>query len=315
MPGETVQRQICSPNQMGIGSPEWCSYGASDGDYAGDQRGDDGGSLCFDGEILAERLEIYGSPAIDLVFSVDQPVAKIAVRLNDVAPDGTSTRVTYTLYSLNHHLDQAAPMKLVPGQVYRARIAMNEIAHAFLPGHRLRVAISTTLWPQLWPSPALVTLTVHCGESRLHLPVRKPQPADATLRAFEPPVGSPTSPGWETRPGGTRRSFTQEIETGKAVLVMDKDYGGFHFSEIDLTADSAAHETYRIDPGEPLSATVDIRYHHELSRGDWQIRTETRSSLKTTATHFLITARIDAFESGQRIFSHEEAFDLPRDHM
>jgi hypothetical protein len=206
-------------------------------------------------------------------------------------------------------------MQLVPGEVYRARIVMNEIAHAFLPGHRLRVAISTTLWPQLWPSPAPVTLTVHCGESRLHLPVRQPQAADAMLRAFAPAVASPTSPGHETRPGGLRRWFTQEIETGKAMLVMDKDYGGFHFSEIDLTADSAAHETYRIDPADPLSATVDIRYHHELSRDGWHTRTETRSRLETTATHFKVTARLDAFEDGRRIFSHEDAFDIPRDHM
>ncbi|MET1027817.1 MAG: hypothetical protein ABWY00_11660, partial [Dongiaceae bacterium] len=41
-------------------------------------------------------------------------MAKIALRLHDVAPDGASTRVTYTLYSLNHHLDQSEPIDLVP---------------------------------------------------------------------------------------------------------------------------------------------------------------------------------------------------------
>ena len=315
LPGGTAQRQVRSPGYVGINMPEWCSNGHSDGDYAGDQRSDDGGSLCFDGDVLPERLEIYGTPTVDLAFSVDRPVAKIAVRLNDVAPDGASTRVTYTLYSLNHHLDQSEPIDLIPGQVYRARIALNEIAHAFLPGHRLRVAISTSYWPQLWPSPAPVTLTVDCGSSRLHLPVRNAGPDDVLLHTFEPPVAAPTSPGRETRPGSFRRCFNQEVESGKVAMVMDKDYGGFHFSEIDLTADVAAHETYRLDPADPLTATAEIRYHHELSRDGWQVRTETWSSLRCTRTHFHVTARLDAFENGQRVFSTEDAFEILRDRM
>ena len=67
---------------------------------------------------------------LHLAFSVDQPVAKIAVRLNDVAPDGASTRITYTLFGLNHAWDQAKPIALEPGKIYRADIPLNTIAYA-----------------------------------------------------------------------------------------------------------------------------------------------------------------------------------------
>ena len=39
---------ILSPQTTGAMTVEWCSYGGSDGDFPGDQRTDDGCSLCFD---------------------------------------------------------------------------------------------------------------------------------------------------------------------------------------------------------------------------------------------------------------------------
>ena len=42
-------------------------------------------------------MEILGSPMVTLEVATDQPVAIIAVRLNNVAPGGASTRVTYWL--------------------------------------------------------------------------------------------------------------------------------------------------------------------------------------------------------------------------
>ena len=111
---------------------EWCSYGGSDGDFPGDQRTDDGCSLCFDTLPLGAPLAFFGTPRLHLAFSVDQPVAKICVRLNDVAPDGASTRITYTLFGLNHAWDQANPIALEPGKIYRATIPLNTIAYAGL---------------------------------------------------------------------------------------------------------------------------------------------------------------------------------------
>src|SRR5690606_9301974 len=126
-----------APEETGICTLEWCSYGGEGADLATDQRPDDGRSLCFDSAPLPARLEILGAPAVDLDLEVDQPVAKLAVRLCDVWPDGASTRVTYALANLTHRDSHEHPSPLERGRRYRVRIAMNHIAHAFLPGHRL----------------------------------------------------------------------------------------------------------------------------------------------------------------------------------
>ena len=40
---------------------------------------------------------MVGDPTLTLTFTVDQPVAQVALRLMDVAPDGAATRVSYGL--------------------------------------------------------------------------------------------------------------------------------------------------------------------------------------------------------------------------
>jgi hypothetical protein len=294
---------------------EWCSYGGSDGDFPGDQRTDDGCSLCFDTLPLTAPLAFFGTPRLHLSFSVDQPVAKVCVRLNDVAPDGASTRVTYTLFGLNHAWDQANPIALEPGKVYRAAIPLNTIAYEVAAGHRLRVAISTACWPQLWPGPYAATVTVHTGDSRLELPVRPRHLEDSGLRPFDPPVKSAIEPCTVTREEDWHRTITRDVATGATELVMVKDSGGVRYDDIDWRLDCGGTERYRIRPDDPLSAEADCVYHHELSRGDWVARTVTRTTLKGDATHFHFTATVDAYFRGERIFSDQDVFSIPRDFM
>src|SRR5688500_20347685 len=59
---------------------------------------------------------------------------------------------------------------------------MDDCAQALHAGNRVRLAVSTTFWPMIWPSPEPVTLTLHAGRSRLELPVRPPRAGDAELR-------------------------------------------------------------------------------------------------------------------------------------
>src|SRR5882724_7977829 len=108
---EETQIDFRSPQTTGLGAGEWCGFGAP-GEAPPDQRADDGCSLTFDSEPLRERLEILGAPVATLEVAADQPVALIAVRLNDVAPGGASTRVTYGLLNLTHRDGHEQPEPL-----------------------------------------------------------------------------------------------------------------------------------------------------------------------------------------------------------
>src|SRR3546814_17806124 len=96
----------------------WFLHGPA-AELPGDQRADDGKSLCFDSQSLTEPLEILGAPELKLEIEVDQPTAFLAVRLCDVAPDGSSKRVTYAILNLNHRDGREPPKQLTPGERFK----------------------------------------------------------------------------------------------------------------------------------------------------------------------------------------------------
>src|SRR5690606_11426856 len=86
---------LSSPQTTGAAGGEWCPYGLGGigPENPIDQRMDDANSLVFDGPPLAAPLEILGAPELSLELASDKPVAQLIARLNDVAPDGSVTRV------------------------------------------------------------------------------------------------------------------------------------------------------------------------------------------------------------------------------
>ena len=138
-----------SPLWVGMGSGKWCAY-ASPGDAPIDQRREDAGSLCFETAPLTEPLEMAGDANVVLRVSVDRPVAMLAARICDVAPDGASTRASFGVFNLTHRDSHETPEALEPGKVYEITIPMKHVAQNFPVGHRLRLGLSTSYFPMIW---------------------------------------------------------------------------------------------------------------------------------------------------------------------
>jgi putative CocE/NonD family hydrolase len=291
-----------SPLSNGALAGHWCAYGYAP-DLPADQRADDGKSLVFDSAPLTGDVEILGAPIVTLELSVDRPQAQVCVRLNDVDANGASLRVTYGLLNLTHRDSHEFPAAIEPGRRYSVAVQLNDVAHAFPAGHRIRVAVSTSYWPIAWPSPELVTLTLHAGASWLQLPVRPRRAEDARLRPFPPAEAPPPLPMTETRAGNGKETVTHDLVTGETVFTTDDDDGRSVIDHIALATDHARKETFRITDDDPLSATVDIASTRRVSRDGWCTRTETRTVMRATTTEFVVDATLDAFEGDTRIFS------------
>ena len=192
----------------GVTTGVWCPYGNKFG-MPVDQRADDALSLCFTSAPLRKELEILGFPVVKLKVSVDQPQALLAIRLCDVAPDGASRLVSWGLLNLTHRNGHTQPEPMEPGKDYRVTVSLNATAHRLNPGHRWRLAISPTYWPQAWPSPVTVRLTIFTdGESGLILPVRASEKSDESLIPFDAPEGAPMSDFESLRPEDATRIFS-----------------------------------------------------------------------------------------------------------
>ena len=269
--------------------------------------------MTFDSLPLPERLEILGAPKVSLEFAVDRPVAFVAVRLNEVTPDGSSARITYGLLNLNHRSGFESPQALEPGKRYTATVQLNDIAHSFAAGNRIRVAISTAYWNIAWPSPEPVTLTVFTGASKLELPTRVPRAEDAKLPVF--PVSEGARPLAKTyhRPATHRRWVERDIGGGVTTIHVDEDVGHFTIDHTGQETDYVHHEAYRIRDDDPLSAEIEISFVISIGRGDWKTRSETWTVMRSDKTHFHIEARLDSYEGETPVFSRKWKEKIPRD--
>ena len=75
--GTATARMLRGLQTTGLQAGVWCGDG-SPGDFALDQRPDDGASLCWDSQPLTERIEILGCGEARLRVSVDRPQALLA---------------------------------------------------------------------------------------------------------------------------------------------------------------------------------------------------------------------------------------------
>ncbi len=319
-PGAAVSDESlswASPQLTGLAGGEWCPYGTGGKgpEFPGDQREDDGRSLTFTGEPLPDRLEILGAPVVELSLAVDRPQAFVAVRLCDVGPDGASTRVSYGVLNLAHRASHEDLRPMAPGVRETIRVKLNDAAYAFLPGHRLRVAVSTTYWPMVWPSPEIVTLTLWPTASTVTLPVRPPRPGDDDLRIETDPQTGPPADISQVTPGRWERTIHTDVMAGETTVTNVADVGLVRLNNLGLEFRSAGEDAVGIREGDPLSCWAESRRTSEQRRDGWQIRLEGRVRLTSTATDFHLVGDFEAFENDQSVYTQHREATIPRDHV
>ena len=300
---------VCSPQTTGTACGEFCPMWLGP-DWPVDQRVDDAGSMVFDTARVEQEVEIFGAPTVELDLSADRSQAIIIVRLCDVWPSRESTRVTWGVLNLTHRDSHEHPTALQPGDRYRVRIQLDDIAYVIPSDHRIRIAISTAYWPMLWPSPETVTLSLYSGVSHLSLPVRTRK--EESELAFEPPVTAPPAKDTTLRLPNHGRIVEQDMASGETTVRIIDDFGKTRL-EHGLVTDEIAREVYRILPNDPLSAKADIHWTEKLSREDWSVCTETVTSMWADRGHFYINASIKAFEGESEIYTQDWDRRIPRD--
>lgn len=341
MPGTEVPEEemtIQSPLSVGLFAGKWCSYTYAP-DLAHDQREEDGGALVFTSKPLKQDVEILGAPVMELEFSSDQPVAMVAVRLSDVAPDDKATRVTYGVFNLCYsscqhafaqesdpeelpaqlmsgafHMRFAHPEKLTPGKRYKVWVRLNSIAQVFPKNHRIRVSISTSYWPLAWAPPEPVRLSIVAGSSRLILPERAPRESDEAIRFQEPEGASPAGITLIESPVHNWLVH-RDLARDRSVLEVVKDEGTYRVDDIGMEVTDRTYDWYSYLGDDFTSLRGETETERRFRRGEWSVRTTTRTILTCDKTHFHIHATLDAYEGEHRIYSQNWDRSIPRDHV
>jgi hypothetical protein len=147
------------------------------GEPTADMRPDDAGSLVFDSPPLGKGFEIVGFPQVRLRVSADAPLVNWVARLEDVFPDGRVSLVAGALLPGAQRNSRLEPEALIPGIFYDLEFEMHFTTWTFKPGHRIRLSVSNSLFPMIWPTPYLMTTQLMTGTeaTRIELPVIPPK--------------------------------------------------------------------------------------------------------------------------------------------
>ncbi len=259
------------------------------------RREDDVLSMVWDSAPLDDRLEILGAPELELEIACDAPHANLIARLCAVHPDGASLRVSYGVLNLAHRDGHAEPSPLEPGHRYAIRLKLNDVAFAFPRGHRIRLALSTTYWPIVWPAPYAATVTVSEGLAALVLPGRVPRAEDASVR-LPPPEAAPPARKAVLREGNSIREAGRDIGTGERFWRATETPNRVRIEAIGTEIEGESRTEYRIRDDDPLSARMEMVRLQSVQRGELETRTRLHATMHATETDFVVETTLEAFE-------------------
>ncbi len=305
---ETVT--LHSPLDTGVDGGAFFTQGG-DTDMPADQRADDGRSLCFETEALSDPLDIIGMPVLRLPVAIDAPQGHLIARLIDVHPDGCAHRITLGVLNLSHRHSSADPQPMTPGTAEEITLTLDATAYRLLPGHKLRLALSTAYFPLILPPPTDVTAQIDLGHAALHVPSAPYRPCAVP----EPPAGDPRPPYPRQTPAEDNRTTTFDRTTGETTIVQSSTSGVSTHPEHGLQFEDTHKARWSITRGDPLS----LEAHEETSalRIRDGIATEVIATgrLRATATHWVVEARLAAKENDTLIFERNWSENIPRDHV
>jgi hypothetical protein len=288
---------------VGLTKPQWV-YGRP---TEFEQTPDDNKSLLFDSTPLDEDMEILGYPIARIRVSADVAVAKLAVRLTELTPDGKSWLVTYNLLNLTHRNGHEHPVALNPGEFYDVEVPLYMIAHRFKKGNRVRVAISENLWPLVWPSPRTAALNIALGVSSLTLPVRPTPSVEAPFTI--PMIHGPSTPNQITQ------VQTEPDAGGKIILGREVNPAlvPVTLKEIGTILTSGGGNHFEITAGDPNTCIWRQQEIAGWKRGDWDCTVITGFELTSTPEEFHLKEYVLARRGDKQIFEREKKSNIKRD--
>ena len=260
-----------------------------------DQRLDDARSLTYDWEPLAAELDVMGHPRVSLTVTAAAPVAYLSAKLCDVFPDGTSALVSRGILNLAHRDGHAKPAALEPGSPTTLELELEATSWVFEAGHRVRLSLAGSDWPNVWPPPAGGVLGVNRGTVELALPVL---------------TGLPTTQPPELPPTTGKDTHSPETDADQPPLVwrFEDDavghetravtgYGSRYEADHGAQVEELYRGTVGVSTGDPALAWARGSASYRIAWPETTVQTEARLELRSDAESYHVVIEVVAAEA------------------
>ncbi|MBC8091509.1 MAG: CocE/NonD family hydrolase [Pseudonocardia sp.] len=104
--------------------------------------------LCFTTPVLQDPVEVTGHISLVLHVASSAVDTDFTGKLVDVHPDGRAIYLTDGILRTRYRNSLARPELLEPEQVYEVTLDLSVTSNVFLPGHRIRLEVSSSNFPR-----------------------------------------------------------------------------------------------------------------------------------------------------------------------
>jgi hypothetical protein len=237
-------------------------------------------------------------------------VIGFCVSLTDVAPDGSSHLVAKGMLNATRRDSLTDPRPLVPGEIYELPIEIDCTAWRFERRHRIRLAVASADWPNVWPTPQPATNRVCRGDSH---------PSQLVLPTV-PAAGSARPPQFQPSPEGLQR-HARRLDPPVWEVVHDalSRRARVHLLERlserinDATLVTREYElTSHVDPDDPAGASVRGRHTSTITKPNGLTTATSTVSIQGAPTHFHVTIDLVVTVDGLPHHTRQWVESLPR---
>jgi putative CocE/NonD family hydrolase len=109
--------------------------------------------LVYTSAPLTEPLEVTGPVRAVLWIASSATDTDFTAAISDVHPDGTARALTDGILRARYRASRTTPQLLTPGQLYEITIDVGATSNVFLPGHRVRLEVSSSNFPRYDRNP------------------------------------------------------------------------------------------------------------------------------------------------------------------
>jgi hypothetical protein len=104
--------------------------------------------LVYTTPAFTRETEVTGPVSLDLWASTSAVDTDFTGKLVDVWPDGFAQNLTEGILRLRYRTSREKAVLATPGEVYRLTLDLQATSNVFLPGHRLRLEVSSSNFPR-----------------------------------------------------------------------------------------------------------------------------------------------------------------------
>jgi hypothetical protein len=278
-----------------------------------DQRPDERRSLVYEWGPSDDELEILGHPVLEVAVAASAPIAYLSAKLCDVFPDGTSSLVTRGLLNLAHRDSREDPSPLEPGARYRVRLELEVTSWIFERGHRVRLDLAGTDWPNAWAPPEPLVLTVERGDGVLVLPTLE-GPSPATERPELAPAGREQESPTPGDGSGAEWRIEHDILGRETVAIVGS--WADHPADDDVAAFSERYGgAVAVSTTDPGRARAEGSARYEMRFPEATVAAEARTRLESDRESYRLSIELRTTEDGAERWTRRWERTFPRDHQ